>query len=93
MVVFVSFFFLRASVLLFVLRLLPPNKSWQKHCILVLFFVNFATAMIGLVSFGVKCIPFHDIWSEEPNRNCRSLKVNTATFYVNGSKWYSFSVL
>ena len=72
--------------MLFVLRLLPPNKKWQTRVILVAFFLNFAITMIGSISYGLSCIPFEAEWKSIPGAKCHSVHLMTVTQQVNGSK-------
>ncbi|KAL9087210.1 MAG: hypothetical protein Q9159_003777 [Coniocarpon cinnabarinum] len=82
--VFISFFFLRASVMLFVLRLLPPFKKWQQKVVYVAFVLNVIITIIATVSYGVSCIPFRAAWQEVPGSKCFSKKVLVATQKMNG---------
>ncbi|KAI9727271.1 MAG: hypothetical protein M1828_006890 [Chrysothrix sp. TS-e1954] len=83
-IVFISYFFIRASVMLFVLRLLPPGKTWQQRLIFVVFFINFAITLIATVSYGVRCQPFRAVWDPVPGSKCESIDIITTTGWVNG---------
>lgn len=71
--------------MLFVLRLLPPNKKLQERIILVAFFFNFAITMIGTVSYGVRCQPFEASYKNVPGARCLSQNILVVTQQVNGS--------
>lgn len=86
LVVFVSYFFIRASVMLFVLRLLPPYKKWQQRLIFFTFFLNFAITMIAAVSYGVHCIPFPAAYEDASGGKCIPANVIVVTQQVNGSR-------
>ncbi|KAG8525208.1 uncharacterized protein KY384_008852 [Bacidia gigantensis] len=53
---FLCFGFIRASILFFVLRLLPVYKRWQKNVILAAFVFNIAITLIATVSYGLSFI-------------------------------------
>ncbi|KAI9679009.1 MAG: hypothetical protein M1822_007435 [Bathelium mastoideum] len=82
--VFISFFFVRSSVMLFVLRLLPPGKVWETRAIFVAFFFNFAITVVATVSYSVHCIPFQAAWEDIPGARCKSIQVVTVTQRING---------
>ena len=81
---FICFYFIRTSVLLFVLRLLPIYKRWQKNVILTNFALNIAITLIGTVSYGLSCIPFRAWYQEVPNAKCFSTRNLVITNQVNG---------
>ena len=83
--VFISFFFVRTSVILFVLRLLPVYKKWQKRVIYVAFAANLAICLISTVSYGLACIPFKAWYTNVPNAKCFSKHKLVVTNQVNGS--------
>ena len=83
--VFSSYFFIRASVMLFTLRLLPCTKKWPRRIIYVAFFLNFAIALVALVGFGVRCIPFPANYKNEP-AHCKSNELNVAVQQANGGR-------
>ena len=85
-IVFISYFFIRASVMLFVLRLLPPSKVWQRRVTYVAFFLNFAITLIAVVSYGVRCRPFIAAYKSVPGAKCSSENVIVVTQQVNGSE-------
>ena len=87
MMVFISWFFLRASVMLFVLRLLPPFKKVQQKIIYAAFFVNFAITVIGTVSYGVSCRPLRASWENVPGGKCYTRNLLVITTRVNGSEF------
>ena len=70
--------------MLFVLRLLPPGKTWQQRVIFVVFFLNFAITMIATVSYGLRCRPFRAVWDHVQGAKCESIEVITRTQQVNG---------
>ena len=83
---FLSFFFLRASIMLFVLRLLPIYKKWQKHTILICFGVNIAITLISCISYGLSCVPFRAWYENVPGSTCFSKHKLVITNQVNASK-------
>ncbi|KAI9671856.1 MAG: hypothetical protein M1831_003384 [Alyxoria varia] len=90
MIVFVSFFFLRSSIMLFTLRLLPFTKNVQRRVIYVCLAFNFAITMVVAVSYGLKCRPFSASWKQVgghqvPGAKCISSDVIAATQQVNGA--------
>ena len=91
MVVFFSFFFLRASIMLFTMRLLPFTKNVQRRVIYVCQGLNFAITMVVAVSYGLKCRPFSASWRQVggrhvPGAKCISSDVIAATQQVNGGR-------
>ena len=72
--------------MLFVLRLLPAYKHWQKNVILAACALNVAVTLIGTVSYGLSCIPFRAWYQEVPNPKCFSTRDLVITNQVNGSK-------
>lgn len=84
---FICFCFVRMSVMLFVLRLLPVYKRWQKNVILCAFALNIAVTLIGTVSYGLSCIPFRAWYQEVPNARCFGTDKLVITNQVNGGKF------
>ena len=84
LVVFLEYFFTRTSIMLFVLRLLPPAKKIEQRVILVCMVLNFAITVIALVSYGVRCIPFRAVYAHVEGARCISDEVLVATQYTNG---------
>lgn len=78
--------------MLFVLRLLPPNRKVATLLIFVLFFLNFAITLIAGVSYGVHCIPFRASWDNVPGAKCEPDQLITKTQQVNGGKSSTFLV-
>ena len=72
--------------MLFVLRLLPPGKTWQARTIFVGFFLNFAITIIATVTYGVHCIPLQAAWKSELDSHCLSVRYLAITQWINGSK-------
>lgn len=72
--------------MLFVLRLLPTYKRWQKHTIIVAFGVNIAIVLIGTVSYGLSCIPFEAWYKPVPGAKCFSKHNLVITNQVNGGE-------
>ncbi|KAI9714793.1 MAG: hypothetical protein M1820_000082 [Bogoriella megaspora] len=83
-VVFISYFFVRTSVMLFVLRLLPPGKKWETRIIFFVFFLNIAITIIATVTYGLHCQPFQAGWKSVPGGHCKSYQDLTITQWVNG---------
>ena len=84
--VFISYFFLRTSIMLFVLRLLPPDKVLQKRIIYGAFLLNFAITMIAVISYGVRCVPLSGAYKNVPGAKCFPAHIIVVTQQVNGSK-------
>lgn len=72
--------------MLFVLRLLPSYKKWQQRATYILFFLNFAASLVGLISFGLSCTPFEANWNEVPGSRCYSKNLIAITNRVNSGK-------
>ncbi|KAL8689577.1 MAG: hypothetical protein Q9218_004781 [Villophora microphyllina] len=83
--VYISYFFVRASVLLFALRLLPTYKKVQQRIIYAVFLVNFLVTAYTCVTFGVSCIPFKANWESVPNSKCFSKDVLVVTNQINAA--------
>lgn len=66
----ISFFFLRASIMLFTLRLLAAHRKWLRSIIHAALIINIAITMIAVVSFGVKCTPFTAIYQDTNGAKC-----------------------
>lgn len=75
-VAFLSFFFIRASVMLFTLRLLPLTKMWSQRIIYVTLVLNFAITLAATASYGVRCSPSKPV----------PASVLLITMQVNGSE-------
>ena len=84
--VYLVYFFIRASILLFVLRLLPSYKKWQQNLVYGVFSVNFIVTAYTCITFGVSCRPFRANWMTVPNSKCFSVDVIVITNQVNASK-------
>lgn len=87
--VYIVYFFVRASVMLFVLRLLPSYKKWQQRVVNFVFLVNLLVTTYTCVTFGVSCIPFKANWDDVPNSKCFSKDVLVITNQINGGKAYT----
>lgn len=85
-IVFISLFFIRTSVMLFTLRLLPVYKRWQKRVIVFAFGLNIAITLIGTISYGLSCIPFRAWYETVPDAKCFSKRNLVVTNQVNGSE-------
>ena len=72
--------------MLFVLRLLPPDRKWQERIILFVLFLNFAITMIATVSYGVRCQPYIAAYEYIPGATCFSNRVLVITMQLNASK-------
>ena len=84
--VYISYFFVRVSVLLFVLRLLPSYKKWQQRVVHVVFLLSFLVTLYTCIAFGVSCIPFKANWETVPNSKCFSKDVLVITNQINACK-------
>lgn len=69
--------------MLFVLRLLPVYKRWQKYIILVAFALNIAITLIGTISFGVSRIPFRAWYQDIAGAKCFTTSNLVITNQVN----------
>ena len=83
---YLSFFFVRASVMLFVLRLLPSYKKWQQRVVTSTFIINFLATAYTLFMLGFFCVPFQANWKAVPNSRCLSKKVLVFTNQINAGK-------
>lgn len=83
---YIIYFFVRASVMLFVLRLLPSYKKWQQRVVYSMFLVNFVVTLYTCITFGVSCIPFKANWETVPNAKCFSKDVLVITNQINAGK-------
>lgn len=84
LIVYCNFFFLRTSVMMFVLRLLPAFKKVQKWVVYVALAVNFAITIVVTVSYGLSCMPLRAEWENIPGAKCYSKDVLVITSIVNG---------
>ncbi|KAL9003048.1 MAG: hypothetical protein Q9188_004060 [Gyalolechia gomerana] len=85
-IVYIAYFFIRASVMLFVLRLLPSYKKWQQKVVYSMFLVNFAVTLYTCITFGVSCIPFKANWDTTiANAKCFSNQVLVITNQINAA--------
>lgn len=82
-IAYLSFFFVRGSVMFFTLRLLPRTKRKSIWTIYVAFALNLAITLLGTISFGVSCRPFSAHWR---GGNCSSKEILMITNQVNGGK-------
>ena len=85
-IVFLSYFLIRTSVQLFVLRLLPPHKKWQARTIVFVFFLNVAISLFAMISYGLSCTPFRANWADVPNAKCLPQHILDAAQIANGGK-------
>lgn len=85
---YIANFFLRASVTLFVLRLLPSYKKWQRRVVYVAFLMNFLVTAYTCIAFGISCIPFNANWDTVPNSKCFSKDVLAITNQINSGTIY-----
>lgn len=84
-IVYIAMFMIRSSVMLFVLRLLPPTKKLEQKIIFVVFALNVAITLIATVSYGVLCRPFEANYYSVPGAKCAPSHVRVVTNQVNGS--------
>ncbi|KAI9723458.1 MAG: hypothetical protein M1828_004188 [Chrysothrix sp. TS-e1954] len=81
---FTALWFLRSSVMLFTLRLMPKSKKWPQRIIYASFFLNFAITIIVTVTYGTKCVPFTAIYKSVPGAKCDAQSIQIATQQLNG---------
>lgn len=72
--------------MLFVLRLLPSYKRWQKLAVDAMFLISFLVTVYSCVTFGVSCIPFKANWEQIPGAKCFSKDLLVITNQVNAGK-------
>ena len=89
-VTYMYYFFIRASVMLFVLRLLPSYKIWQQRVVALAFLINFLVTAYTCITLGISCIPFKANWDSVPNPKCFSIDVVVITNQINGGEIYLF---
>lgn len=85
---YIVYFFVRASVMLFVLRLLPSYKKWQQRIVQLTLLVNFLVTAYTCVTFGVSCISFKATWDPVPGSKCFPKDVLVITNQINGGMTY-----
>ena len=85
-IAFVAFFFLRLSVMLFTLRLLPRTKFRSQIIIYVAMFLNFAISLIAAVSYGLHCQPVSAYWHPVQGAKCLNSKLLKDMMIVNGGE-------
>ena len=90
---FLVYYFARASVMLFVLRLLPSYKKWQRNFVNMAFLLNFLTTAYTCVAYGVSCMPFEANWKDIPGSWCMSTDVVALTNQLNACKHLNLSRL
>lgn len=83
---YINYFFIRASVLLFVLRLLPSYKKWQQRITHVVFLVSFLVTLYTCISLGVSCRPFKANWETVNNSKCFSKDLVVITNQINAGR-------
>ena len=83
---YIVYFLIRASVMMFVLRLLPSYKVWQLRVVLVAFALNLLVTAYTCFVFGFSCIPFQANWEDIPNPKCFSKDLIVITNQVNAGK-------
>ena len=72
--------------MLFVLRLLPSYKKWQRRVVYVAFLMNFLVTAYTCITFGISCIPFDANWDTVPDSKCLSKDVLAITNQINSGK-------
>ncbi|KAI9721903.1 MAG: hypothetical protein M1828_004998 [Chrysothrix sp. TS-e1954] len=85
MINFPCLFFMRTSVMLFVLRLLPKTKRWPVRLIYFAMALNVVITIIGLVMMGTRCIPFEGLYINNIGAKCSSPSFITTALIVNAS--------
>ena len=70
--------------MLFVLRLLPPNKKWHAITIYIALAINFMVTLFATISYGLSCIPFRANWDHVPGAKCLSDTFIDAAQIANG---------
>ncbi|KAI9710648.1 MAG: hypothetical protein M1828_002135 [Chrysothrix sp. TS-e1954] len=82
---FVCLFFLRTSIMIFVLRLLPRTQRWPFQVIYASLGLNAAISIFASVTYGIKCVPFSRIWDKDVPGHCLSDSVAAATLITNAA--------
>ena len=67
---YMIYFFVRASVQLFVLGLLSSYKKWQQNSVYLTFAINFFVTLYACITFGVFCRSFRALWKDVSNSKC-----------------------
>ena len=80
---YIVYFLVRASVMLFVLRLLPVYRKRQQRIVVVFFCVNFFVTLYSCITFGISCIPFEANWKTIAGSKCFSKNYLVVTNQVN----------
>ena len=80
---YIVFFFIRASIGLFILRLLPSYKKWQQRVVYFVLLVNFVVTAYTCIMFGVSCIPFKANWEAVPEAKCFTKNLLATTNQIN----------
>ena len=89
-----SFFFLRTSIIIFVLRLLPNSKrSWPRRTLYLAMFANLVVTATAMVTFGLRCIPFSAIYTDVPGAQCMSKQMVATAIASNASESNQFIYL
>ncbi|KAI9696360.1 MAG: hypothetical protein M1820_008202 [Bogoriella megaspora] len=82
---YIELFLIRASIMLFVLRLLPSFKVIQRRIVYGVFLINFVITLFACLSFGLSCRPMKANWDAIPNAHCFSKELLVITNQVNAA--------
>ncbi|CAO1601331.1 hypothetical protein XANCAGTX0491_004999 [Xanthoria calcicola] len=82
---YIVFFFIRASIGLFILRLLPSYKKWQQRVVYFVLLVNFVVTAYPCIMFGVSCIPFKANWEAVPEARCFTKNLLATANQINAA--------
>ena len=72
--------------MLFVLRLLPSYKRWQKRVVDAMFLISFLVTLYSCIIFGLSCVPFKANWEHIPGSKCFSKDLLVTTNQVNAGE-------
>lgn len=79
---FADLFFIRTSVCLFTLRLLPKTEKWSIYFVYLAWVFNFTSTLDNMVSFGVQCQPLRGLWDTSINAKCFDIPHLKRLFYA-----------
>ena len=79
---FISLFFIRLSICIFTLRLLPPTQSWPRRFTFGAIGLNFASTLANCLVFGTRCTPIQAIWDRNVVGRCLTLEQLAIAFGI-----------
>lgn len=88
---FVDQFFSRASIVVFVMRMTPPDLQWPQRCAWTAHALNLVVLITALIGFGLQCIPFRGAWDLSIKSRCYSTDISRNLIYATGGELELFS--